>query len=66
MKAERRLRKNLEKMQNTIFEYHYGNRNTLELAQHHGRQMIMAAVQRNEILPVIAEGLKVRVDNWGY
>ena len=66
MKAERKLRIYLDKTQETIFQYHCGNRQALELAQDHGRRRIMEAVQRNEVSMVIAAALKLKVDNWGY
>jgi hypothetical protein len=66
MKAERRLRMDLDNTQDVIFEFHCGNHQALERAQDLGRRKIMDAVQRNEISMVIAEGLKLKVDNWGY
>jgi hypothetical protein len=64
--AESRLRRDLARAQDTILEYHCGNGEALSKAQDHGRRLIMEAVRRNDIPPVVAESLKIAVERWVY
>jgi predicted deacylase len=64
--AEAKLRRELNKMQDIIFDYHCGDEAALLRARGRGLNRIMEAVQQNIISVPVAESLREEVQNWGY
>ncbi|MGB7160574.1 MAG: hypothetical protein WBD40_21090 [Tepidisphaeraceae bacterium] len=64
--AEAKLRRELAKIQAEILEKHSGNEPALLSAMHHGMSLVTDAVQRNELSPPVAEGLKKQIQDWVY